>query len=158
MATTFTLARRAETACSTWGEFRDAGGRVLCQVLERGPANPAHPRIAAGTYEIARKPPGASHFDHAFQSLIGADYTGVLWLPHVPGRTNIEIHTANLVQQLEGCLATGEAIERDRHGDFMIAGGTSRPAYARLYPVVSAAIDGGGARLAIADIIQGDPT
>ena len=119
----FTLARIAETPCSTWGELRDSNGAALCKILERGAHNLAHPRIPEGCYAIARKRFGTSRFDSGYRELVGAAYTGILWLPNVPGRSNIEIHTANLVQQLEGCLATGNEIRRDRCGDFMIAPG-----------------------------------
>ena len=149
---TFVVARLAETDCSTAGELRDPRGTPLCKILERGAHNLAHPRIPAGRYRLALKPFGASRFDSAYRELIGGAYRGILWLPDVPGRANIEIHTANLVQQLEGCLATGDDIARDRSGDFMIAGGTSRTAYARIYPVLSVAIDDGRGELRIRDI------
>ena len=157
LSAAFTLARVAETSCSTSGELRDSGCRVLCKILERGAHNLAHPRIPAGRHRLALKPFGASRFDSAYRELIGKAYRGILWLPDVPGRANIEIHTANLVQQLEGCLATGDEIARDRHGDFMIAGATSRPAYARIYPILSAAIDDGGGVLCIRDIATPSP-
>lgn len=150
----FTLVRKGETQCSTWGELHDPNGAQLCRILERGAGNPTHPRIRAGVYVIARKPFGASRFDCAFRKLIGADYKGILWLPHVPGRSNIEIHTANTVEQLKGCLATGDDIVRDSRGDLAIAGGTSNLAYARIYPLISAAIESGGAELAISDIAR----
>jgi hypothetical protein len=148
----FTLARKAETPFSTWGELSDPVGAMLSKILERGASNTAHKRIPAGTYEIGRKPLWSSHFDGGFKNLIGAEYKGILWLPVVPGRANIEIHTANLVQQLEGCLATGDDIARDSRGDFMVADGTSKPAYARIYEVISPAIDAGGAQLIIKDV------
>ena len=75
-----------------------------------------------------------------------------MWLPDVPGRANIEIHTANVVGQLEGCLATGGAIVREVDGGFAIEGGTSRPAFARAYAALSPAIDADEARLLIKDI------
>lgn len=150
---TFRLNRFGETPLSTWGDlYVPDATSPICQILERGASNPAHPRIPAGTYQIARKPYGASHFDTAFRMLIGADYKGILWLPNVPGRSNIEIHTANDIEQLEGCLATGGAITKDDHGDFAITGGTSKPAYAKVYPLISAAIDNGGAQIEITDI------
>lgn len=149
----FKLNRFEETSLSTWGDFYAPDQATpICQILERGAQNPAHPRIPAGIYEIGRKPLGASHFDGEFKTLIGADYKGILLLPNVPGRSNIEIHTANIVQQLEGCLATGGKITKDDHGDFAIEGGTSKPAYAHIYPLISAAIDNGGAQIEITDI------
>ena len=152
---TFALVRRAETSFSTWGELRGADGAPLCKILERGARNSDHPRIAAGCYRLDHKPLGASHFDTDFGTLIGAGYRGILWLPRVPGRSDIEIHTANFASQLLGCLASGEEITRDRDGDFAVAGGTSRRAYVRLYPVLLAAILAEGAQLQIHDISEG---
>jgi hypothetical protein len=151
--TSFILARRGETAHSTWGEFfADGAAEPLCRILERGAHNPDHVRIPAGAYEVVRKPLGSSHFDDAFRALLGNVYKGILWLPHVPGRSDIEIHTGNTIADIKGCLMSGRTIVHDGVGDFAIAGGTSRPAYARLYPAVSAAIDNGGATLVIRDI------
>lgn len=150
---TFTLRRFEETANSTWGDLADPSGALLCQILERGLQNAGgHPRIAAGTYAIGRRPFGASHFDDALKAFPVPGYKGILWLPNVPGRSNIEIHTANFVIQLLGCLATGEKIVKDDNNDFAIAGGTSKPAYAKIYPIISAAIDAGGAQIEISDI------
>jgi hypothetical protein len=149
---TFTLTRKAETPLSTWGEMADPSGGLLCKILERGVRNPAHPRIAAGVYHLTRKSFGASHFDTTLRKIIGESYKGILWLPDVPGRANIEIHTANFVSQLEGCLATGGAIVREADGNFAIAGGTSRPAFAHAYAALSSAIDADCAQLLIKDI------
>lgn len=154
----FTLARKGESAHSCWGVLHGPDGAPLCMILERGAHNPDHPRIPAGLYALAHKPLGASRFDAAFARLIGADYKGVLWLPDVPGRSDIEIHTANFIRQLRGCLAAGGRITRDGDDDFAIAGGTSRPAYARLYPVMLAAIAADGAQLRIHDIAPRAPT
>ncbi len=153
---TFILNRKEQTPLSTWGELIDPSGVRLCKILERGVHNPAHPRIPAGIYRVTRKPFGTSHFDATFRSLIGETYKGILWLPDVPGRSNIEIHAANFVSQLEGCLATGGAIMRDTDGDFAIAGGTSRPAFAHAYAALSPAIDAGETRLLIKDIEEGE--
>jgi hypothetical protein len=152
----FTLTRKGETPSSTWGELVDPSGIALCKILERGARNLAHPRIPVGTYGVTRKPFGASHFDATFRKLLGESYRGILWLPDVPGRANIEIHTANFVSQLEGCLATGGAIVREADGDFAIEGGTSRPAFARAYAALSSAIDAGETRLLIKDIEEGE--
>lgn len=142
---TVSLPRQAQTKFSTWGPLILPSGMTLCKVLERGPANPEHPRIPAGTYQVEHRPLGASHFDEAFAAaLLGiCEYKGVLWLPHVPNRTYIEIHTANYISQLLGCLALGNSIGRDAHGDFSIVGGTSIPAFKKAYPVLSAMADTG---------------
>jgi hypothetical protein len=149
---TFILTRKGETPCSTWGALADPLGVPLCKILERGAHNPSHPRIVAGLYRLTRKPFGASHFDATLREYIGESYKGILWLADVPGRGNIEIHPANFTSQLEGCLATGGAIVREADGDFAVAGGTSRLAFAHAYAALSPAIDAGGAQLLIKDI------
>lgn len=150
----FLYKRMGETDHSTWGIIDVPDGRVF--ILERGLRNLDHPRISAGSYEIARKPIGTSEFDRSFKTLLGpAAYKGILWFPHVLNRTNIEIHTANFIEQLLGCLATGMSIAKDGNGDFSVPGGQSSPAYKRLYLAISAAIDAGGASLSILDIPAG---
>jgi Family of unknown function (DUF5675) len=151
---TFVLQRMAETPCSTWGELNNSSGEFLAAMLERGACNSSHVRIPAGSYQIERRKFGESHFDAAFRQLIGSSYNGILWLPHVPGRSNIEIHTANRIEELLGCLATGGTIVRDANDDFAIAGGTSKPAYVPVYAALSSAVDAGGAQLVIEDISQ----
>lgn len=146
----FTLTRHEQTDCSTWGELAADEGPI-CKVLERGAKNPQHVRIPAGTYQIVRRPIGESQFDSRSRELMGRDYKGALLLCDVPGRSAIEIHPANLIQQLEGCLAPGLKIARDGHGDFCVEGGASKPAYVEAYRAISAAIDQGGASIAIRD-------
>lgn len=148
----FTLARVAETPCSTWGRLSRQDGTSICSTLERGAHNLDHVRITAATYAIGRKAIGQSEFDHTFADYLGADYHGILWLPNVPGRTNIELHTANEISQLLGCIASGNGIDRDAIGDFIVIGGTSLPAYKKLYLAISPFVDADGAQLIIRDI------
>lgn len=52
-------------------------------------------------------------------------------VPHilgVPGFTAIEIHPGNDVDDTDGCVLVGDALDGDK-----IKGGTSRPAYDRLF-------------------------
>ncbi len=147
----FVLQRREETPLSTWGDLFDPAGELLCKILERGAGNPNHPRIAAGRYQVEIKN-GWSKFDHGFRELLGKAYRGILWLPRVPGRSLIEIHTANVIAQLEGCLATGQAINRDSRNNFAISSGTSRPAYKHIYPIMADAIAAGETWLDVRDI------
>ncbi len=148
-----TLQRMGETPHSTWGNLFDAGpgGMPLCKILERGASNPDHVRIPAGAYQIDRKKIGQSEFDKTFGEIIGANYKGILWLPDVPGRSNIEIHTANFVEQLLGCLATATEITKDGAGYFAAA--QSRAAYIPVYKAISPAVDAGGVTLTIRDIV-----
>lgn len=149
---TFILARRGETRLSTWGELFGPNGGLVCKILERGAGNADHVRIPSASYEIKRKPLGASEFDHTLSALMGVSYKGILWLQDVPGRSNIEIHPANYVEQLLGCLATGTSISLDANKDYQITGGTSRAGYLTAYKTISAAIDSGGAQITIKDI------
>lgn len=140
--TNFTLSRQADTTNSTWGILSDDTGMPLCKTLERGLHNAdGHPRIPAGTYEVVRKPFGASKFDHGLLAEMGAAYKGILWLPNVPGRENIECHPANFFHELLGCIALGESVATEG-ADFCVV--SSRIAYHRVYPTISAAIDGSG--------------
>lgn len=153
MSIIFTLQRQAETPHSTSGIITGPDGKLICHILERGAGNPDHPRIPLGVYIVSHKPLGSSEFDKSFTTLLGADYKGVLWLPNVPGRTNIEVHTANFVEQLLGCLATGLSIGRDAQGDFSVPGGQSSPAYKSLYLAIAPHLDGPeDVRLYIRDI------
>ena len=148
---TFTLRRIANAQLSTRGElYAPDGVTLLCEMLERGPENVDHPRIKADLYYIDVKPWGASKFDNSLRAYPIFDYRGILWLPDVPGRTNIEIHPANnALLELEGCLAPGMSWGTGPDGQFYV--NASRPAYAKIYPMILAAIDGGGAGLKIVD-------
>ncbi len=58
------------------------------------------------------------------------------WLPHVlnvPDRDGIRIHTGNTVKDTEGCILVGTA-----SFDSLI-GGSSRPAFKRLFELLKAA-------------------
>ncbi|MES2156153.1 MAG: DUF5675 family protein, partial [bacterium] len=86
-----------------FGSFGDLDtGSYQCKTLERPPAELAadHPCI----------PPSAEGYD--------VDWT--TWHPHhspcyeiknVPGRSAILIHSANIFEQLLGCIAPGGAVE-----------------------------------------------
>ena len=137
----FTLIRTAATDNSTIGDLRNPNTARLCVTLERGPRNPNHVRIPPAKYRVVRKDFGASHFDTRLRALIGPKYKGILWLPDVPGRTNIECHPANYYAELLGCIALGTQAYKSVSGDWMIT--QSQDAYARNYPIISAAIDAG---------------
>lgn len=147
---TFYLRRTAETERSTRGDICGPDGAHICFALERGARNPDHVRIPAGTYVVSRKPIGASEFDHSLKLLMPNEYKGILWLPEVTARSNIEIHPANWIDELLGCIATGMSIAEDTSGDFMAV--FSKDAYAKLYPLISRAIDNGGAQIVITNI------
>lgn len=66
-------------------------------------------------------------------------------LLNVPGFDGILIHSGNTKDDTSGCILVGDKIEGDR-----IAGGTSRPAYARLFAKLQAAK--GGIEIEIRDV------
>lgn len=148
----FTLRRLSETPLSTLGELIAADGVTsLCSTLERGPQNVTHPRIRAGTYDIAvRRKPFVSKFDRTLSGILGATYQGILWLPHVTGRSNIEIHPANTFDELLGCIAPGQTSGVDALGEYCVF--NSRDAYQIVYPIIAQAINDDGAQLNITDI------
>lgn len=78
------------------------GGQFVCDTLERARQATDHPCIPEGTYEIELY---ASPANHRIVPL----------LLDVPGRSMIEIHPANKVSELLGCIAVGE-----RSGEMVI--------------------------------------
>lgn len=147
---TFTLRRVAQTDLSTSGELVDDQGQLICKMLERGPRNPDHPRIPAGTYEISLRSVGSSKFDLAYMQLLGSQYHGIPLLLAVPGRENIEMHTANTFEELEGCLATETTMATDGSGEYV--GQQSKKAYKVAYPMIAQAALHGGVQIRIVDI------
>jgi hypothetical protein len=96
--------RLADTSHETYGLLIDAEQKQIAVTLERpwlGNA-PDVSCIPPGTYPLRRAihHPGTPG---AFECFEIAD---------VPGRTYIHIHPANLVAQLEGCVALGESFDR----------------------------------------------
>ncbi|MBV8977400.1 MAG: hypothetical protein JO261_13830 [Alphaproteobacteria bacterium] len=146
---TIVLQRQNETANSTSGALSKDDGTALCAILERGLHNAdGHPRIPAGTYTLAIRPFGESHFDAKLKDVI-PQYRGIIQVLDVPNRTAIEMHPANEVSELLGCLATGTTVALNG-GDYEAS--ASRNAYAKVYPLVQAACADGGAQIEIHDI------
>lgn len=151
---TFNLFRLGETALSTWGKLVAPDSKVLCDVLERGGSNKEHPRIPAGTYPIEFRT-SPSKFDHTLRELLGDAYLGVPVVMQVPLRSNIEIHPANRLEELEGCLAPNMTIGRDDNDNFM--GFASLKAYRPFYLSLKSAKASGPVELTVHDI-QGSIT
>lgn len=146
---TFNLFRLGETALSTWGKLVAPDSKVLCNVLERGAGNKEHPRIPAGTFTVEfRTTP--SKFDGELRTLLGDNYAGVPVVMNVPGRLNIEIHPANKLEELEGCLAPNITIGRDDNDNFM--GFASLKAYRPFYLALKSAKANGPVELTVHDI------
>lgn len=102
MSLTFTLQRIKQTSSATFGEMRDAAGHRLCYTLERpyvdangdGITDRGVSCIPAGTYQVKRRW-SPKHGKNVYELL------------NVPGRSDIEIHSANDARELEGCIALG---------------------------------------------------
>lgn len=98
----YTLQRIKQNSTATFGEMRDAIGLHLCFTLERPYVDANHDGITdkgvscipAGTYRVKRRWSPKHH-------------RNVYGLLDVPGRSDIEIHSANDARELEGCIALG---------------------------------------------------
>ncbi len=86
-----TIYRSPSTSQGTFGIWF-IGGKPFCVTLER-PDTGDHPCIPHGIYQCNR-----------FKS----PHNGDVWLlKDVPGRSMIEIHSANIYTELLGCIAPG---------------------------------------------------
>ena len=92
------LTRQPSTPDGTLGELRDDQGCFLCYTIELPwfDNEPDKSCIPAGTYDFAR---------------YVSPKHGSVWMAHnVPGRSAIEIHPANLADELLGCIGVGSSI------------------------------------------------
>lgn len=71
-------------------------GKFLAYTVERPPTGD-HPCIAAATYP--------------WEKFVSPHNGACLLLENVPGRSMIEMHSANVMVELLGCIAPGSAIE-----------------------------------------------
>ena len=99
-----TLLRGQFTPDGTFGKWINPISLFECVTLERMPGGP-HPCIPAGTY-LCRLRYSNAHKDLDFGFGSGMVY-GV---EMVMGRDNIEIHPANFIWQLMGCIAPGKEV------------------------------------------------
>lgn len=92
------IQRIKQNSQATFGEWLGVDGKRFCYVLERPWLNNQHgvSCIPAGTYTVRRR----------WSQKHGRDVWGLL---DVPGRTDIEIHSAADPRQLQGCIAPGTA-------------------------------------------------
>ena len=91
----YRLQRKPPDAVCTMGEWFN-NGTHFCWTLERLPSDPVHPCIPAGIYALQKY----------ISPHLGRE---VLLLLNVPGRSEIEVHNANYVYQLLGCIAVGQS-------------------------------------------------
>lgn len=75
----------------TFGTLRDDTGRKMAVTVERPPTGD-HPCIPAGTYHWVK---------------FISPHNGACLLLTVPGRKMIEMHSANVMAELLGCIAPG---------------------------------------------------
>lgn len=141
MSTIFTERRLANDGVSTVSELLLDGNR-LGFTLEPGPWSPAHPRKPAGRFELALRREGGIF--EKYQAKFGSWFDGIPQLI-VPGRSFIEIHIGNTLEDTEGCSLLGAAYEGP-----MISPGRhyevrrSEEAFIRIYPQIHAAVLVGG--------------
>lgn len=98
------LQRTSQDDYSTLGEFRFDDGTHLCYTLEKpwvdvdgdGIGDRGKSCIPAGIFVLRRR----------WSPKHNAELFGI---EQVPGRSDIEVHSANLPSQLEGCVAVGDA-------------------------------------------------
>lgn len=100
----FRLIRHKQDSWATFGKLFDGEGKEVCVTLERpwvdnnddGKRDRGVSCITAGTYVFKRRVDSPKH---------GECFEG----QDIPDATNIQIHAANLPDELEGCIALGTA-------------------------------------------------
>ena len=131
-----TINRRVFTDDATISDVLVNGVRE-CFILEDKTRLPTEPKvfgktaIPAGTYKVI------INRSNRFSALAGHDVFLPL-LEDVPGFAGVRIHAGNRPEDTEGCLLPGDRIVNNR-----IAGGTSRPAFVRLFEKIQKAIRNG---------------
>lgn len=93
-------------------------------------------RIPAGTYKLALRTEGTTHFQYAKR--FPEFHKGMLHVLNVPGFQWILIHIGNTEKDTEGCLLVGA----DRDEEKMTIG-RSTVAYRKMYPKVVSALMAG---------------
>lgn len=130
----FILERLAHDDKSTKSQWLRDGTVHICFAMERA-IDGDHPRIPPGRYQMIRRPVGSSRFDtDPFNYPRRFPWwRGVIEIANVPSRSAIEVHPANYVDQLLGCVAPGTSMVYDAVRGWTVAGGTSAPAVQTLY-------------------------
>lgn len=88
---------------------------------------PGETAIPVGRYKLI------SNYSQRFKRMLPL-------LLDVPGFTGVRIHPGNTEEDTEGCLLVGDKLAEDGGS---ILGGTSRPAFDRLFTEIQAALGGG---------------
>lgn len=100
----FILVRERENTFATYGTLKDRDGEEVCKTLELpwvdadkdGKRDKNKSRIVAGTYLVKRRLDSPKH-GNCFE------------LQDVPDATDVQIHVANLPDELLACIALGTA-------------------------------------------------
>jgi hypothetical protein len=96
-------------------------------------------RIPSGTYNITLRNEGGFH--NRYKRRFPAIHKGMLWVRDVPNFEWILIHCGNHDDDTSGCLLLGDTqTENNKNTGFV---GSSSTAYARVYPIVAAALEAG---------------
>src|SRR4051812_23553338 len=154
--TAFTLDRRASDTNSTAGDLLSPEGHILCATLERADHDNQSraSRIPDGPYPVTPRKLAHSHLAKFYSQHCGAAHKGMIAIDRVPGRSAILFHMGNWYYQSEGCVLCGETTAPSGKG-YQIPPGQRRPGYVRAYAALLAAVQAGGAQIAV---IDGDRT
>lgn len=98
----YTLQRIKQNTSATFGEMRGAAGARLCYTLERPYVDANHDGVT--DKGVSCIPAGTYHVKRRWSPKHQRNVYGLL---NVPGRSDIEIHSANDARELEGCIALG---------------------------------------------------
>jgi hypothetical protein len=87
----------------TFGKLTSHDGKFFCYTLER-PSDGEHPCIPAGKYHVIEDWHHSLDLDHRYRCPELVD---------VPGRTQIQLHIGNTIDDSEGCILVGERCGTD---------------------------------------------
>lgn len=150
----FTAQRLYTDGLSTISRWSGPKG-FLCFGLEPGAGRAAHPGIPAGTYPLKLRTVGAKH--GAYLKRFGPLFhKGMVQIDNVPGRSEIEFHIGNTIDDTQGCTLCGEKmiaprLSNSQHWEV----GSSLFAYQAVYPVLRDAILAGRIFLEILPVGSG---
>ena len=93
-------------------------------------------RIPDGRYQIQLRTEGG--LTKQYKARYGRMHKGMLWLQDVPDFQWVYIHTGNKRGHTEGCILVGDGLNNNQIGEGPVS--ASRPAYQRIYPLITKAI------------------
>lgn len=137
---TFTLVRFGFGKDSTLGYLAEIVGgeeRRLAYILEderRHTKVYGETCIPTGTYTLGLQTVGKNH--DKYKARFPDWHKGMIHVEDVPGFDGIHFHPGNRDDDTLGCLLTGDRAEILDGCEFAIAGGTSVPAYRRIYETI----------------------